>query len=83
MNISIHQVKLPTLALFYFRLWRCFTSDFGAFLLPTLALFYFQLRLLHLMYTQEAKGYLKDAYKQTSDYRKYVFGEITHVWVKK
>ena len=34
-------------------------------------------------YTQEAKDYLKEAYKEASDYRKYVFGEITHVWVKK
>ena len=34
-------------------------------------------------YTQEAKDYLKEAYKEESDYRKYVFGEITHVWIKK
>ena len=34
-------------------------------------------------YTQEAKDYIKEAYKEESDYRKYVFGEITHVWVKK
>ena len=34
-------------------------------------------------YTQEAKDYIKNAYKEASDYRKYVFGEITHVWVKK
>ncbi len=34
-------------------------------------------------YTQEAKEYIKEAYKEASDYRKYVFGEITHVWVKK
>jgi flavin reductase (DIM6/NTAB) family NADH-FMN oxidoreductase RutF len=34
-------------------------------------------------YTQEAKDYLKEAYKEANDYRKYVFGEITHVWVKK
>jgi flavin reductase (DIM6/NTAB) family NADH-FMN oxidoreductase RutF len=34
-------------------------------------------------YTQEAKDYLSEAYKEESDYRKYVFGEITHVWVKK
>jgi flavin reductase (DIM6/NTAB) family NADH-FMN oxidoreductase RutF len=33
--------------------------------------------------TQEAKDYLNEAYKEASDYRKYVFGEITHVWVKK
>jgi flavin reductase (DIM6/NTAB) family NADH-FMN oxidoreductase RutF len=34
-------------------------------------------------YSQEAKDYLSEAYKDKSDYRKYVFGEITHVWVKK
>jgi flavin reductase (DIM6/NTAB) family NADH-FMN oxidoreductase RutF len=34
-------------------------------------------------YTQEAKDYIKEAYKEATDYRKYVFGEITHVWVKK
>jgi flavin reductase (DIM6/NTAB) family NADH-FMN oxidoreductase RutF len=34
-------------------------------------------------YTQEAKDWIKEAYKQESDYRRYVFGEITHVWVKK
>lgn len=34
-------------------------------------------------YTQEAKDYINEAYKGASDYRKYVFGEITHVWVKK
>ena len=34
-------------------------------------------------YTQEAKDYLNEAYKEPRDYRKYVFGEITHVWVKK
>jgi flavin reductase (DIM6/NTAB) family NADH-FMN oxidoreductase RutF len=34
-------------------------------------------------YTQEAKDYLKEAYEEANDYRKYVFGEITHVWVKK
>ncbi|HUK85042.1 MAG TPA: hypothetical protein VLU95_04195 [Candidatus Acidoferrum sp.] len=33
--------------------------------------------------TQEAKDYINEAYKEESDYRKYVFGEITHVWVKK
>lgn len=33
-------------------------------------------------YTQEAKDYLKDAYKNASDFRKYVFGEITQVWKK-
>jgi flavin reductase (DIM6/NTAB) family NADH-FMN oxidoreductase RutF len=34
-------------------------------------------------YTQEAKDYLSEAYKEASDYRKYMFGEITHFWVKK
>jgi flavin reductase (DIM6/NTAB) family NADH-FMN oxidoreductase RutF len=34
-------------------------------------------------YTQEAKDYLNEAYKEANEYRKYVFGEITHVWVKK
>ena len=34
-------------------------------------------------YTQEAKDYINEAYKNAKDYRKYVFGEITHVWVKK
>jgi flavin reductase (DIM6/NTAB) family NADH-FMN oxidoreductase RutF len=34
-------------------------------------------------YTQEAKDYIDTAYKEANDYRKYVFGEITHVWIKK
>ena len=34
-------------------------------------------------YSQEAKDYINEAYKEANDYRKYVFGEITHVWVKK
>lgn len=34
-------------------------------------------------YTEEAKNYIKGAYKEANDYRKYLFGEITHVWVKK
>jgi flavin reductase (DIM6/NTAB) family NADH-FMN oxidoreductase RutF len=33
-------------------------------------------------YTQEAKDYITEAYKTANDHRKYVFGEITHVWVK-
>jgi len=33
--------------------------------------------------TKEAKDYISEAYKEASDYRKFVFGEITHVWVKK
>ena len=32
--------------------------------------------------TQEAKDYLNEVYKDPTEYRKYVFGEITHVWVK-
>jgi hypothetical protein len=34
-------------------------------------------------YSQYAKDFINKAYKEASDYRKYVFGEITHVWVKK
>jgi flavin reductase (DIM6/NTAB) family NADH-FMN oxidoreductase RutF len=34
-------------------------------------------------YSQEAKDYINEAYKEANHYRKYVFGEITHVWVKK
>ena len=34
-------------------------------------------------FTQAVKDYINEAYKEESDYRKYVFGEITHVWVKK
>ena len=34
-------------------------------------------------YSQEAKDYINEAYKDPNEYRKYVFGEITHVWVKK
>lgn len=33
-------------------------------------------------YAQEAKDYINEAYKGASNYRKYVFGEITRVWVK-
>jgi len=33
--------------------------------------------------TQEAKDYIREAYKDANEIRKYVFGEITHVWVKK
>ena len=33
--------------------------------------------------SQEAKDYIREAYKDTNEIRKYVFGEITHVWVKK
>jgi flavin reductase (DIM6/NTAB) family NADH-FMN oxidoreductase RutF len=34
-------------------------------------------------YTQEAKDFMDEAYKEANQYRKLVFGEITHVWVKK
>jgi flavin reductase (DIM6/NTAB) family NADH-FMN oxidoreductase RutF len=33
--------------------------------------------------TQEAKDYVNEAYDEAGVYRNYVFGEITHVWVKK
>jgi flavin reductase (DIM6/NTAB) family NADH-FMN oxidoreductase RutF len=33
--------------------------------------------------TQETKNYLNEAYKDPDEIRKYVFGEITHVWIKK
>jgi flavin reductase (DIM6/NTAB) family NADH-FMN oxidoreductase RutF len=33
--------------------------------------------------TQEAKNYLNEAYKDPDEIRKYVFGEITRVWIKK
>jgi len=34
-------------------------------------------------YSQESKDYIDEAYKDANDYRKLVFGEITHVWIKK
>jgi len=34
-------------------------------------------------YAQEAKDWIKEMYKDPNEIRKYVFGEITHVWVKK
>ena len=34
-------------------------------------------------YSQEAKDFLAEAYRDAADYREYVFGEITGVWVKK
>jgi hypothetical protein len=34
-------------------------------------------------YSQESKDYIDEAYKDANEYRKLVFGEITHVWVKK
>ena len=33
--------------------------------------------------TQEARDYISEAYKNVNDHRKYVFGEITYVWIKK
>ena len=33
--------------------------------------------------TQEARDYLKEVYKSASDYRRYVFGEITRVFAKR
>jgi len=33
-------------------------------------------------FTQETKDYINEAYKEANVYRKLVFGEITHVWVK-
>jgi flavin reductase (DIM6/NTAB) family NADH-FMN oxidoreductase RutF len=33
--------------------------------------------------TQEAKDAINEAYKEANVYRKFVFGEITHVWLKK
>jgi flavin reductase (DIM6/NTAB) family NADH-FMN oxidoreductase RutF len=34
-------------------------------------------------YSQDAKDYLSEAYNDPQEYRKYIFGEITGVWVKK
>ena len=34
-------------------------------------------------YAQEAKDWLDKTYQEENDYRKYVFGEITYVWIKK
>lgn len=34
-------------------------------------------------YSQEAKDYVNEMYKDVVNYRKFVFGEITNVWVKK
>ena len=33
--------------------------------------------------SQESKDYINEVYKDPHEIRKYVFGEITHVWVKK
>ena len=34
-------------------------------------------------YSDEAKAFLAEVYKDPGEIRKYVFGEITCVWVKK
>ncbi|MDR3048877.1 MAG: hypothetical protein LBV16_03440 [Elusimicrobiota bacterium] len=34
-------------------------------------------------YSQESKDYLKEAYKDPKEIRKYVFGQITNIWIKK
>jgi len=34
-------------------------------------------------YTQKAKDWINEMYKDPNEVRKYVFGEITHVWAKK
>ncbi|MDR0322619.1 MAG: flavin reductase [Treponema sp.] len=34
-------------------------------------------------YTEEAKDWINEMYKDPNEVRKYVFGEITHVWIKK
>lgn len=34
-------------------------------------------------YSQESKDYINEAYKDANEYRKLVFGEITHVWIRK
>lgn len=33
-------------------------------------------------YKQETKDYINEAYREANQYRKLMFGEITHVWVK-
>ena len=37
---------------------------------------------LNDFYSQEAKDYLSEIYKDAGEHRKYVFGEITYVWIK-
>jgi flavin reductase (DIM6/NTAB) family NADH-FMN oxidoreductase RutF len=34
-------------------------------------------------YAQEAKEYINEMYKDANEYRKFAFGEITHVWVNR
>jgi flavin reductase (DIM6/NTAB) family NADH-FMN oxidoreductase RutF len=38
---------------------------------------------LNDFYTPEAKDWINEMYKDPAEVRKYVFGEITHVWIKK
>jgi len=38
---------------------------------------------LNDFYSQEAKDYVNEVYNDPKEHRKFVFGEITHVWVKK
>jgi flavin reductase (DIM6/NTAB) family NADH-FMN oxidoreductase RutF len=38
---------------------------------------------LNDFYTQESKDWVNEMYKDQNEVRKYVFGEITHVWIKK
>jgi flavin reductase (DIM6/NTAB) family NADH-FMN oxidoreductase RutF len=38
---------------------------------------------LNDFYTQEAKDWINEMYKDPNEIRKYVFGEIVHIWVKK
>ena len=33
--------------------------------------------------TREVRDYINEAYQEAKVYRRYVFGEITHIWVKK
>lgn len=34
-------------------------------------------------YTAEGRKFIEDAYAETNDYHKMVFGEITHTWIRK
>ncbi|MGA9071422.1 MAG: flavin reductase [Terracidiphilus sp.] len=38
---------------------------------------------LNDFYSQEAREYVNEVYNDPKEFRKFVFGEITHVWVKK
>jgi len=37
----------------------------------------------HDFCSQEAQAYVEEAYKESNVYRKFVFGEITHVWSRR